>query len=79
MLTPDEYQRLYNVDLHLRGVAAKVYTPTRIEKAVLAAYGSDGPHLLMKLEGYDYRLAEWLLHLDPEHRVTFWTHAAFKL
>ncbi len=79
MLGPDQYQRLYNVDNHLREVAAKKRSDDRVVKAVLSAYPEAGSHLLSKLEGYDYCLAEWLLHLDPDHRVTFWTHDAFKL
>lgn len=74
-----DYQRLYNVDQHLREIAAKKRDTRHIDHAMLTAYGDDGPHLLDKLEGYDYQLAEWLLHLDENNRAIFWSHPAFKL
>lgn len=74
-----DYQRLYNVDQHLREIAAEKRDTQHIDKAILAAYGTEGPHLLDKLEGYNYRLAEWLLFLDADNRAIFWSHPAFKL
>lgn len=75
----EQYQRLYDVGEHLREVAAGQGESARIDNAVLAAYGDKGPHLLDKLAGYGYNLAEWLLMLDPNNREIFWTHPAFKL
>lgn len=75
----EQYQRLYNVDEHLREVVAGRCGPAHIDKAVLTAFGDKGPHLLDKLTGYNYNLTEWLLILDPNNREIFWTHPAFKL
>lgn len=74
-----DYQRLYNVDQHLREIAAEKRDTQPIDKAILAAYGTEGPHLLDKLEGSHYRLTEWLLFLDADNPAIFRSHSAFKL